>query len=732
LRHSHARTKPRPRVQRQKLIPADISTQETTTTPGPDSTDSYISGEEVEEDVMDISVAKPNNTISVFSPTTPSCVEHAVDSNGDMSCDSDASRPLQTCTNKELPYSNMNIDSNSIVPDNHYYNGVGFYRLGSDLSTAAQSSETSEYEQSGSERQLLYLVAKGSVEPLHVVMGNTNSNNGNTSKKTNQASSQNNSVPVPKPRTVRPAPSSNGVIEKVEKPKIPPKPAVKPQMKRYSIGDQLSAAAVAVKRMSSPGTHSNKRFSVVPTSTPSEAAVTGNKQASVGVVAANSVNCASVVGLSSVNVPSLQKIPSHYETCESATQGSTALRKQARSSPQLIHNEPSQKELKEIYSHVDTNKLRAQRKPPPTVVKPYKSSAGSSGVEDTVASDSDSFSRKNGKPESYVALFVQPGKPLVPKPVPAKRYSMERSHSMESIIQTRLERTSRELGKSRSFGPADIQKFELSTSSKSRFSFLKTKALSLRKRKSSSSEDGAKLTAKASPPNSMKNTKIKSFDMPDRPYSPTLSPALALKQASLDHGLTTKFTRQSAVKSPSPKSPKSPRKSTFSSPWDSPSATPKLSRPLPKPEPQYETAEGFFRQVTRILKRMTTSTKTDNTKSTGANSMEKQTREPEHIYETADEVLSAHVPTTAASWVKKKLKRSTSAAAKKSLHIERMIRRTPSMDFLDDRMQRTTLDTASSYSSDEDADLDGSFMSSLKSCKYTLLCVQSDCELLLF
>ena len=691
--------------------------------------------------MMDISVAKPCNTISA---TIPSCIEHVADSNGDMSCDSDAPRPLQTCTNKELPHSNMNADNNGVVLDNHYYNGVGFYRLGSDLSTAAHSSETSEYEQSGSERQLLYLVARGSVEPLHVVMGNTNSNNGNSSKKTNQAS---NSVPVPKPkpRTVRTVPSSNGVVEKekVEKPKIPPKPAVKPQIKRYSTSeDQMSAtAAVAIKRMSSPGTHLNKRFSVVPIPTSSEIAVTGNKQASASVMATTSVNCTSVVASSSVNSPSLQKIPSHYETCESVGHGlkSTALQKKARSSPQLIHNELSQEELKEIYSHVDTDKLRAQRKPPPTLVKPYKSSAGSSGVEDAVASDSDSCSRKDSrgdKPESYVTLFSQPGKPLVPKPVPAKRFSLERSHSMESLTQTRLERTSRELGKSRSFGPADMQKFELPTSSKSRFSFLMTKALSLRKKKGNSGEDGAKSAVKVSPPTTVKNNKMKSLDTPDRPYSPTLSPAMAVKQASLDRGVTTKFARQSAIKSPSsPRSPKSPRKSPFASPWDSPSATPKLSRPLPKPtpEPQYETAEGFFRQVTRILKRMTTSTKTDNAKSTGANSLEKQAKEPEHIYETAEEVLSARVPTSAASWVKKKLKRSTSAAAKKSLHIERVIRRTPSMDFLDDRMQRTTLDTASSYSSDEDADLDGSFMSSLKSCKLTLWhLVQCDCVFLSF
>ena len=678
-----------------------------------------------------------------ISATTPSCIEHVADSNGDMSCDSDAPRPLQTYTNKELPHSYMNTDNNGVVLDNHYHNGVGFYRLGSDLSTAAQSSETSEYEQSGSERQLLYLVARGSVEPLHVVMGNTNSNNGNSSKKTNQASSQNNSVPVPKPkpRTVRPTPSSNGAVEKekVEKPKIPPKPAVKPQIKRYSTSeDQMSAtAAVAIKRMSSPGTHLNKRFSVIPIPTSSETAVTGNKQASASVMATNSVNCTSVVAPSSMNSPSLQKIPTHYETCESVTHGkkSTALQKKARSSPQLIHNELSQKELKEIYSHVDIDKLRAQRKPPPTLVKPYKSSAGSSGVEDTMASDSDSCSRKDSrddKPESYVALFSQPGKPLVPKPVPAKRFSLERSYSMESLTQTRLERASRELGKSRSFGPADVQNFEPPTSSKRRFSFLMTKALSLRKKKGNSGEDGTKSAAKVSPPTTVKNNKIKSLDMSDRPYSPMLSPAMAVKQASLDRGVTTKFARQSAIKSPSsPRSPKSP----FASPWDSPSATPKLSRPLPKPtpEPQYETAEGFFRQVTRILKRMTTYTKTDNTKSTGANSLEKQAKEPEHIYETAEEVLSARAPTSAASWVKKKLKRSTSAAAKKSLHIERVIRRTPSMDFLDDRMQRTTLDTASSYSSDEDANLDGSFMSSLRSCKLTLWhLVLCDCGFLLF
>ena len=675
---------------------------------------------------MDISVVKPCNTISGVSPTTTGCVDQVADSNGDMSCDSDASRPLQVCTNKELPYSNMNTDSNGVVLDNHNYNGVGFYRLGSDLSTAAQSSETSEYEQSGSERQLFYLVARGSVEPLHVVMGNTNSNNGNSSKKTNQASSQNNPVPVPKPkpRTVRPTPSSNGVVEKVEKPKIPPKPAVKPQIKRHSSsGDQMCVtAAAAIKRMSSPGTHLSKRFSVVPTSTPSEA-VTSSRRASAGVVATNSVSCASVVTPSCVNSSSPNEIPSHYETCESVTNPPDGLRstvqKQARSSPQLVHHELSQMELKEMFSHVDTNKLRAQKKPPPTVVKPYKSSAGSSGVEDTVASDSDSSSRKDDKLESYVTLISQPGKPLVPKPVPAKRYSLERSHSMESLTQTHLARISRELGKSRSFGPADMQKFELPASSKSKFSFLKTKALSLRKKKGNSGEDVAKSAAKVSPPTTVKNNKMKSLDMPDRPYSPTLSPAMAVKQASLNRGVTTKFTRQSAIKSPtSPRSPKSPRKSPFSSPWDSPSATPKRSKPLPMPtpEPQYETAEGFFRQVTRILKRMTTSTKMDNTKSTG-NSLEKQTREPEHIYETAEEVLSARVPTSATSWVKKKLKRSTSAAAKKSLHIERVIRRTPSMDYLDDRMQRTTLETSSSYSSDEDADLDGSFISSLRSCK---------------
>jgi len=676
---------------------------------------------------MDISAVKPCSTISGFSPMMVGHVDHVADSNGDMSYDSDAARPLQTFISKELPYANINTDSNSVVTDNHNYSGVGFYRLGSDLSTAAQSSETSEYEQSGSERQLVYLVARGSVEPLHVVMGNTNSNNGNSSKKTNQVSS---SVPVPKPkpRTIRPSACSNGIVEKVEKPKVPPKPALKPQTKRHSTsGDQMCAtAAVAIKRMSSPGTHLNKRFSVVPAPPPSEAA-TCTKQTSAGVVVNNSATCASVITTPKVFSTSPNQISNHYETCESVTQGMkpAALQRQARSSPQLISHELSQEKLKEIYSYVDTSKLR-EKKPPPTAVKPYKSSAGSSGVEDTAASDSD-YSRKDNRSdrsESYVAFLSHPSKPLVPKPVPAKRSSLERSHSMESLTQNRLERLSRELGKSRSFGPADVQNFELPTTSKRRFSFLKMKALSLRKKKASESEDGAKAATKPSPPSTVKSNKMKSLDIPDRPFSPTLSPAMALKQSSLDRGQTMKFTRQSAIKSPSsPRSPKSPRKSPFSSPWDSPSSTPKLSRPLPKlaPEPQYETAEGFFRQVTRILKRMTTSNKANNSKST-ANSLEKQTQEPEHIYETADGVFSAHVQTSATSWMKKKLKRSTSAATKKTLHIERSIRRTPSMDCLDDRMLKTTLEMSNSYSSDEDLDLDGSFVSSLRSCKYTILC----------
>ena len=640
----------------------------------------------------------------------------------EMLCDSDVLHvhpQHQVYTNKEVPLACTNIEANSnvsIMVDGLNYNGINCSRLGSDLSTAAQSSETSEHEQSGSERQLLYLVARGNLEPLHAMMGNTNSNNGNSSKKTNQSTTtQNTAVPIPKPRTGRP-PSTivNGVQpekEKAEKPKVPPKPAIKPPVKRTTSSCDQSSTAVALKRLSSPGTHTSKRYSIMPLLPTQEETANNNSQPSSSV---NSAAPPTKVATTSA----VKKVMRHYEMCEppvlsaqsKPTKQKTVLK---QTSPRLLSKNLSQEELKEIYSFVDTERLRAQRDTPPPVVKPYKSSAGSSGMEDTMLSDSDSGkkTKNNSKPQKPKPTNAPPPKPIksiMPKPTPAKRQSLERSHSFESLHCAHLERTSRKLGKSRSFGPADIVKI---SQPKGKFSFLKTKALSFG-RKKASNENSPKSTIKAesSPTNTVQIIKkpLNSIDLCDRPQSPQLLPAMALKQSSLDRGDTTRFKRQVAVKSPN-----SPRKSP--SPWDSPSATPKVLRPMaskPPVESQYETAEGFFHQVSRILRKMTNSSRTDSVNSAqGKNSNSQE----EHIYETAEGV-QARIPLSPATWMKKKLQRSASQATKKSLYaktVERSIRRTPSMDCLDDRMLRTTLDACSS---DEDMDLDGSFLS-WRSCK---------------
>jgi len=660
------------------------------------------------------------------------------DSN-EMLCDSDMLQihsQHQMHTTKEVPVTCTSMEGNgniSLMVDNLNYNGINCYRLGSDLSTAAQSSETSEHEQSGSERQLLYLVARGNLEPLHAMMGNTNSNNGN-SKKTSQSANQNNSVPIPKPRTGRPISTVNGVLpekEKAEKPKVPPKPAVKPPVKRCSSNnDQHSTTtAVAMKRMSSPGIHINKRFSitpalpsqenkrysVTPTLPPQEEAVS-NSQPST------STNTSTVMP-AKVNTSAVKKVLRHYETYDIpaiSTQSvvpkqKTIMKQQSpRSSPKMLNKMLTQKELKEMYAFVNTEKMRAQRETPPPIVKPYKSSVGSSGMEDTMLSDSDSGKKvsSNSKAPKPKPINIAP-KPL-PKPMPAKRNSLERSQSVENLSSPCLENSSRELGKSRSFGPADIVKI---TQPKSKFSFLKTKALSFGRRKTSN-ESSLKSTIKSEAPQPTTaivkpKRPLDSIDSCDPPQSPQLSPAMALKQSSLDRGDTTNFKRQMALRSP--KSPRSPRKSPFSSPWDSPSSTPKNPRQLPpKPstEPHYETAEGFFHQVSRILKKMTTSSRTESVNNQG----KKSNFQEEHIYETA-EGGQVHLPLSPATWMKKKLQRSASQSNKKSIYVkavERTIRRTPSMDCLDDRMLRTTLEVSSS---DEDGDLDSSFLSSWRSCK---------------
>ena len=694
-----SRPKPRPRVLKQKLIPGDISTQETTTTPGPNSSDSHFSGEDVDEEVMDVSVR----------PSSFGGFPSGNDSN-EMLCDSEVLHVHpqdQEYTNKEAaPLACTNMDSNNsinVMMDGLYYNGINCSRLGSDLSTAAQSSETSEHEQSGSERQLLYLVARGNLEPLHAMMGNTNSNNGNSSKKTNQSTTQNTAVPIPKPRTGRPTSAIvNGVQpdkEKSEKPKIPPKPAIKPPVKRISSSCDQSSTAVALKRLSSPGTHTSKRYSIMPLLPTQEVTANTNSQPSSGVN--NAAPPTKVASASAV-----KKVMRHYEMCEppvfsaqlKPTKQRTVLK---QTSPCLLTKNLSQEELKEMYSFVDTDKLRAQRNTPPPVVKPYKSSAGSSGMEDTVLSDSDSGkkSKTNSKPQKPKPTNALPPKPIksrMPKPTPAKRQSLERAHSLESLQSPHLERTSRELGKSRSFGPADMVKI---SQPKGKFSFLKTKALSFGRKKASNEN-----SPKPSPTNTVQIIKkpLNSIESCDRPQSPQLTPVMALKQSSLDRGDTTRFKRQAAVKSPS-----SPRKSPV--PWDSPSSTPKGPHPggTKPPEPQYETAEGFFHQVSRILRKMTNSNRTDSVNSAQGKSSNYQ---EEHIYETAEGV-QARIPLSPATWMKKKLQRSASQATKKNLYVktvERSIRRTPSMDCLDDRMLRTTLETSSS---DEDMDLDGSFLS---------------------
>lgn len=644
----------------------------------------------------------------------------------EMLCDLDMlnirTQHQQVHTTKEAPPTCASVEVNnnvSLMVDNLNYNGVNYSRLGSDLSTAAQSSETSEHEQSGSERQLLYLVARGNFEPLHAMMGNTNSNNGNSSKKTNQSTSQSTSVPIPKPRTGRP-PSSvvNGVQlvkEKAEKPKIPPKPAVKPPVKRYSSNIDQVSTAVAMKRVSSPGTHTSKRYSVMPL-LPSEEGTATN-----GQPASNSTDTASSAAPTPVTTSAVKKALRQYEMCEppaiysqpkATTKQQAAVKQPSKSSPKPLDKVLSQEELKEIYSFVDTGKLRAQRSTPPPVVKPYKSSAGSSGVEDTVPSDSDS-----GKKTTNSNL--QKSKPTIaplPKPKPKKR-TLERSHSVETLTSPHLERTSRELGKSRSFGPADIVKI---TQPKGKFSILKAKAFSFgRKKTNNDSSPKSTIRSEVSPPNTnvqKVRKSVISVDSSDRPHSPQLLPSMALKQSSLDR---TNFVNCKLQATGRSSSPRSPRKSPFSSPWDSPSPTPKSTRQMPsKPpaEPQYETAEGFFYQVSRILKKMTSSSRTE---STNNNSKSSNTQE-EHIYETADGI-QARLPLSPATWMKKKLQRSASQATKKSLYVktvERSIRRTPSMDCLDDRMLRTTLDVTSS--DEDDDDLDGSFFSSFRSCKQHL------------
>lgn len=673
------RPKPRPRVLKQNLIPGDISTQETTTTPGPNSSDSHFSGEDVDEEVMDISVR-------------PSGFSTGNDSN-EMLCDSDMLQihtQHQVCTNKEVPltYTSMEGNSNiSLLVDGLSYNGINCSRLGSDLSTAAQSSETSEHEQSGSERQLLYLVARGNLEPLHAMMGNTNSNNGNSSKKTSQPANQNNSVPVPKPRTGRPFSTVNGVLpdkEKTEKPKVPPKPAAKPPVKRYSSSSDQSSTttAVAMKRMSSPGIHISKRYSITPAIPSQEGAI--NSQSST------STNTASTAMPAKVTTSAVKKLSRHYETFDPpaiSTQSEVAkqktVMKQQSQSPKMLSKVLSQKELKEIYSFVDTEKLRAQRETPPPVVKPYKSSAGSSGMEDATLSDSDSGKIGNNskvqKPKPINIPPLKPMKPLMPKPLPAKRHSLERSQSFEALGSPCLENTSFELGKSRSFGPADMVKI---TQPKGRFSFLKTRALSFgRKKTNSESSPKSTIKSEASPPTTsiLKSRKpLESIDLCDRPQSPQLSPAMALKQSSLDRADTIHST-----------------------------------------EPHYETAEGFFHQVSRILKKMTISNRTESMNNPQGKDSKFQ---EEHIYETAEGV-QARIPLSPATWMKKKLQRSASQTNKKSMYVkavERTIRRTPSMDCLDDRMLRTTLEVSSS---DEDGDLDSSFLSSWRSCKHCISAV---------
>lgn len=570
-----SRPKPRPRALKQKLIPGDISTQETTTTPGPDSSDSHFSGEDVNEEVMDNSM-RPSSFAS-FSTGNDST---------EMLCDLDMLHVHpqdQVCTNKEAPLSSTNMESNNsinIMVDGLYYNGINCSRLGSDLSTAAQSSETSEHEQSGSERQLLYLVARGNLEPLHAMMGNTNSNNGNSSKKASQSTTtQHTAVPIPKPRTGRPVSTIvNGVQpdkEKAEKPKIPPKPAIKPPVKRISSSCDQSSTAVALKRLSSPGTHMSKRYSIMPLLPTQEVTTNNSNQPSSVNNAAPPAKMAST--------SAVKKVMRHYEMCEppalSAQSKPTKQRTLLKqTSPRLLSKNLSQEELKEMYSFVDTEKLRAQRNTPPPVVKPYKSSAGSSGVEDTALSDSDSGkkSKTNSKPQNPKPTNALPPKPM-PKPTPAKRQSLERSHSLESLQCPHLERTSRELGKSRSFGPADMVKINQPRDQpKGKFSFLKTKALSFG-RKKASNENSPKSTMKTdpSPANTVQILRkpLNSIDSCDRPQSPQLSAAMALKQSSLDRGDTTRFKRQTAIRSPN-----SPRKSPV--PWDSPSSTPKGPCPV--------------------------------------------------------------------------------------------------------------------------------------------------------
>ena len=627
----------------------------------------------------------------------------------EMLCDSDMLQihaQHQIYANKEVTCTSM--DSSNNMMDTLNYNGLHCSRLGSDLSTAAHSSETSEYEQSGNERQLLYLVARGNLEPLHAMMGNTNSNNGNSTKKTSQSTTQNTAVPVPKPRTGRPVSSIvNGIQpekEKAEKPKIPPKPAIKPALKRNSCSADQLTAPVAIKRLQSPGTHVNKRHSVMPI-LQSQGETVNNTKPVNSTKPSTSVNIASSAPPTKTTTSAVKKVMRHYEMCEPipVSARSKLPTKQETVKQTALRKNLSQEELKEMYSFVDTEKLRARRSTPPPVLKPYKSSVGSSGMEDTMLSDSDS----GMKSKDNKAHNAPPPKPM-PKPAAAKSHSLERSQSSEALHCSHFEITSRKLGKSRSFGPADMVKI---SQPKGKFSFLKTKALSFgRKKATSGSSPKSTIKVEAPPPNATQKMKksLDSIESCDRPCSPQLLHVAALKQSSLNRGDANQFTRQMAVESP-----KSPRKSSHTSPWDSPSATPKEPYPAKPPvEPRYETSEGFFHQVSRILRRMTNSNRTEGS---GSSQGKISNYQEEHIYETAEGV-QARMPLSPATWMKKKLQRSASQGNKKNLYVktvERSIRRTPSMDCLDDRMLRTTLDTSSS---DEDVDLDGSFLS-WRSCK---------------
>ena len=107
-------------------------------------------------------------------------------------------------------------------------------------------------------------------------------------------------------------------------------------------------------------------------------------------------------------------------------------------------------------------------------------------------------------------------------------------------------------------------------------------------------------------------------------------------------------------------------------------------------------------------------TNSNRTESSGSSQGKIYNYQEELIYETAEGV-QAHVPLSPATWMVMNLLRSASLG-NKNLYIEpveRSIQCTASMDCLDDRMLRTTLDTSSS---DADVDLDSSFLS-WRSCK---------------